>query len=184
MDEIRVGGGGRCVAGRTCRHKADDSKPGQRPLTASPGPGFARALPCWAATGSRAADRLLRFVPETQAIKLAGLMLTIIGCLFAIWARLALGANWSGRATVKADHQLVTVGPYSLARHPIYTGLMVAIVGTAVVVGEVRCLIGVFVILLALMIKMSQEEQLMMQTFPEAYPSYRRRVKALIPGVL
>jgi len=78
----------------------------------------------------------------------------------------------------------VTGGPYSLTRHPIYTGLMVAIVGTAVVVGEVRCLIGVFVILLALMIKMSQEEQLMMQTFPEAYPPYRRRVKALIPGVL
>src|SRR6478735_7693225 len=125
-----------------------------------------------------------RFVPATPGIKLAGLIVTIIGCVFAIWARLALGANWSGRATVKADHQLVTGGPYSLTRHPIYTGLMVAIVGTAVEVGEVRCLIGVFVILLALMIKMSQEERLMMQTFPDAYPPYRRRVKALIPGVL
>ena len=183
MDESRVGGSGRGVAGRSCRHKAYNSKPRKGPRLlhlALAFAGFTLLGSHWFEGGWMAS----RFVPGTQGIKLAGLILTIVGCLFAIWARLALGANWSGRATVKADHQLVTGGPYSLTRHPIYTGLMAAVVGSALVVGEVRCLIGVFVILLALMIKMSQEEQLMMQTFPEAYPSYRRRVKALIPGVL
>jgi hypothetical protein len=125
----------------------------------------------------------MRFIPDTHGPALAGFALTVVGCLFAIWARLSLGSNWSGRATVKAGHELVTSGPYALARHPIYTGLLVAVVGTALATGEWRCILAIIVILMALMVKMSQEEKLMMQTFPQAYPGYRRRVKALIPGV-
>jgi protein-S-isoprenylcysteine O-methyltransferase len=125
-----------------------------------------------------------RFVPETFPVQVAGVAATVAGCLFAIWARLTLGANWSGRATVKQGHELIVRGPYALARHPIYTGLILALIGTALVIGEWRCVLGVFIILLALLVKMSQEERLMMQTFPQAYPSYRKRVKALIPGVL
>jgi len=125
----------------------------------------------------------MRFIPDSQAMALTGLALTVGGCLFAIWARLRLGSNWSSQATVKAGHELITSGPYAVARHPIYTGLMVAVVGTALAGGEWRCVLAVIVILLALMVKMGQEERLMMQTFPEAYPAYRQRVKALIPGV-
>jgi protein-S-isoprenylcysteine O-methyltransferase Ste14 len=127
---------------------------------------------------------VIPFVPDLPLLKLSGLALTILGCGFAIWARITLGGNWSGRATVKAGHELIVTGPYSLARHPIYTGLVTASVGTALAIGQLRCLLGLFMIVLALIIKMSQEERLMMQTFPEAYPRYRRRVKALIPGVL
>src|SRR5512146_2281340 len=57
-----------------------------------------------------------------NAAELLGVGLTILGCSFAIWARLALGSNWSGRPTVKAGHELVVSGPYALTRHPIYTG--------------------------------------------------------------
>ncbi len=142
--------------------------------------GFALLGSHWFEGGWMAA----RFVPDSEQVKLTGLALTIAGCLFAVWARLMLGGNWSGRATVKAGHELVTKGPYALTRHPIYTGLMAAVVGTGMNVGEWRCVIGVFVILLALMVKMSQEEKLMMEAFPAAYPRYRQRVKALIPGVL
>jgi protein-S-isoprenylcysteine O-methyltransferase Ste14 len=124
-----------------------------------------------------------RFVPENSAVAVAGLLLTMTGGLFAIWSRLKLGRNWSGRATVKADHELVTSGPYAVARHPIYTGLLLTVAGTALANGEWHGLMAVIVILLALMIKMSQEERLMMQTFPAAYPAYRQRVKALIPGI-
>jgi protein-S-isoprenylcysteine O-methyltransferase Ste14 len=125
----------------------------------------------------------MRFAPNVHSIRVAGLALTIAGCAFAIWARLMLGSNWSGRATVKADHQLVTRGPYALARHPIYTGLLLASVGTALTYGEWHGALGVVLIFLALSVKMSQEERLMMQTFPAAYPSYRGSVKALIPWV-
>jgi protein-S-isoprenylcysteine O-methyltransferase Ste14 len=123
------------------------------------------------------------FLPADSSIQLAGLYLTIAGCLFAIWARITLGANWSSRATVKAGHELIVTGPYALARHPIYTGLLAGALGTGLATGKMRCILGFVVILLAFAIKMSQEERLMVQTFPEAYPAYRRRVKALIPGV-
>jgi protein-S-isoprenylcysteine O-methyltransferase Ste14 len=141
--------------------------------------GFSLLSGQWIKTGWLA----MRFVPEDRAIALTGLLLTIAGCAFAIWARVALGSNWSGRATVKDHHQLVTNGPYAVARHPIYTGLMLAVVGTALADGAWRGILAALVILLALMVKMSQEERLMMQTFPAAYPAYRQRVKALVPGI-
>lgn len=125
----------------------------------------------------------MRFVPDLHSLATAGLVLTISGCAFAIWARLTLGSNWSGRATVKQDHKLITRGPYAIARHPIYTGLLLACAGTALAYGEWHCALGVFVIFLALAVKMGQEERLMMQAFPAAYPGYRQRVKALIPWV-
>jgi protein-S-isoprenylcysteine O-methyltransferase Ste14 len=126
----------------------------------------------------------MRMWPQSVTIREAGAALTTLGCLFAIWARVALGTNWSGRPTVKADHELIIKGPYALARHPIYTGLLVAAAGTALAGGELRCAVGMVLIVLGLALKMQSEERLMNETFPAAYPEYRRRVKALIPGVL
>lgn len=125
-----------------------------------------------------------RIVPDRAWIDLSGVLLTTLGCGFAIWARITIGGNWSGQATVKAGQELITSGPYALARHPIYTGLLTAALGTAIAIGELRCALGMLLIVLALLIKMSQEEKLMTQTFPDSYPNYRRQVKALIPGVL
>ena len=123
------------------------------------------------------------FAPHTEAILNAALLLTVLGCGFAIWARVTLGANWSGRVTVKEGHELVTRGPYRIARHPIYTGILLALVGTALAVGEWRGIVAIVVIAMAFVLKISQEERMMMQTFPAAYPEYRQRVKALVPGV-
>lgn len=125
----------------------------------------------------------LRIIAETEGLRLAGLIVTVIGCAFAIWARLTLGSNWSGRATVKAGHELITTGPYAMARHPIYTGILIGALGTSLATCEWRCVLGMVLLALAFMMKMSQEEGLMMQTFPVDYPAYRRRVKALVPGV-
>jgi protein-S-isoprenylcysteine O-methyltransferase Ste14 len=125
----------------------------------------------------------MRFLPDTPAWAVTGMALTLVGCLFATWARLALGSNWSGRATVKAGHELIVSGPYALARHPIYTGLLLAAAGTGLSHGEWRCVLGIALIALAFAIKIAQEEKLMVQTFPQAYPQYRQKVKALIPGV-
>lgn len=125
----------------------------------------------------------MRFVPPAYWILVAGCGLTIAGCAFAIWARITLGANWSGKATVKAGHELITSGPYAIARHPIYTGIMTGLAGSALADGEWRDLLALLVFFFAFAVKMSQEERLMLQTFPDAYPLYRQRVKALIPGV-
>lgn len=128
-----------------------------------------------------AGGRLLSPTPPVETI---GVLITVAGCLFAIWARITLGSNWSGRATVKASHELITKGPYAIARHPIYTGILTGAVGTGVAMAEWRCLLGMALIALVFAAKMGQEEKLMIQTFPEAYPLYRQRVKALIPGLL
>lgn len=125
----------------------------------------------------------LRFLPDSRAVYYAGFALTLAGALFAVWARLTIGRNWSGRPSVMAGHELVTSGPYAVARHPIYTGLLLAAAGTALAIGEWRSLIGVALLLAAFLIKIEDEEQMMLDTFPDAYPRYRRRVRALIPGI-
>lgn len=124
------------------------------------------------------------FIPTSPAVEAIGVGITVAGCFFAIWARITLGSNWSGRATVKAGHELITKGPYAIARHPIYTGILIGAVGTGLAMAEWRCLLGFALIALSFAAKIGQEEKLMMQTFPDAYPRYRHRVKALIPGVL
>jgi protein-S-isoprenylcysteine O-methyltransferase Ste14 len=124
-----------------------------------------------------------RFIPHTPAVEYVGFAITLAGVLFAAWARLTLGTNWSGRATVKSDHELIVRGPYSLARHPIYTGLLLALAGTMIELDRWRCLFGFAIILCALAVKMRQEERLMLETFLRQYPDYRRRVKALVPFV-
>lgn len=84
---------------------------------------------------------------------------------------------------VKQGHELVTRGPYALTRHPIYTGLLLATVGTAIAVDQVRVLPGLALVAIGLAIKIGQEERLMISAFPNAYPIYRTRVKALFPGI-
>jgi protein-S-isoprenylcysteine O-methyltransferase Ste14 len=84
-----------------------------------------------------------------------------------------------------AGHELITSGPYALVRDPICTGIVTALAGgTTLAGGKWRLLLGAVMILLALLVKMSPEERLMIEVFPEAYPRYRQRVKALIPGLL
>lgn len=124
------------------------------------------------------------FLPTHPATENIGVAITMAGCLFAIWARITIGSNWSGRATVKAGHELIITGPYAVARHPIYTGILVGAFGTGLAEAEWRCLLGFTLIALVFAAKIGQEEKLMIETFPEAYRRYRQQVKALIPGVL
>jgi protein-S-isoprenylcysteine O-methyltransferase Ste14 len=110
--------------------------------------------------------------------------IVLAGAAFTVWARNTLGRNWSAEVTFKQDHELIESGPYALARHPIYTGLIVMAFGTAINYGR---LIG-FGLLLALCgglwWKARQEEQIMGTHFPDAYAEYRTRVHAIIPFLL
>jgi protein-S-isoprenylcysteine O-methyltransferase Ste14 len=125
-----------------------------------------------------------RLLPAWPAIAWTGLALTVIGCAFAIWARLSLGRNWSGTVTVKEGHQLMRRGPYAVVRHPIYSGGLLALLGTALVVGELRGLLGVALAFLGWGTKLRLEEAFMSEQFGAEYTRYRREVKALIPFVL
>jgi protein-S-isoprenylcysteine O-methyltransferase len=122
-----------------------------------------------------------RVVPFNLAWAAVGLALTCVGIAFAVWARVTLGKNWSGIVTVKHEHQLVHSGPYRLVRHPIYSGLLLAIVGTAVTLGRIRGFIAVLVLLAGWWMKWRTEEKFMLQEFGAEYEQYRRHTPALIP---
>jgi protein-S-isoprenylcysteine O-methyltransferase Ste14 len=120
---------------------------------------------------------------QTAAVGVLADLLTVAGLAVALWARAVLGRNWSGRIAFKEDHELIQHGPYAYVRHPIYSGLLLMGLGTAVESGRLASfvLLGAAAVMLA--VKAHFEERLMTSHFPEAYPQYRRRVKALIPGV-
>ncbi len=106
---------------------------------------------------------------------------TASGMLFSVWARVHLGRNWSGEVTIKEGHELIGTGPYALVRHPIYTGLLVAIIGSALARGEWRGVLAIVISCAALWRKLRLEEQWMTERFGEQYVAYRQRVPALIP---
>lgn len=117
------------------------------------------------------------------AVAFAGFLIVCLGIAFAIWARLVLGGNWSGAVTIKEGHTLVQRGPYRIVRHPIYTGLLVALFGTALQYGYLRSLAGVLLCGFGFWLKSLFEEQFMAQRFGQQYLVYRRHVRALIPFI-
>ncbi|MGH8298897.1 MAG: methyltransferase family protein [Steroidobacteraceae bacterium] len=111
-----------------------------------------------------------------------GVGLCLAGFGLAIWARGHLGRNWGMPMSLRQDHELVTSGPYAYVRHPIYTGLLLALIGSILAVG----LLWLFLFIIVLgyfLISARTEEKMMLAQFPDAYPAYRRRTKMLIPFV-
>ena len=124
------------------------------------------------------------FLPDGFASFYTGAALTVAGLLFSIWARRHLGANWSQSVTIKQGHELIVTGPYALVRHPIYTGLLTAFLGTAIATTQLRGLIAFALVAISLLYKLRLEEQWMRAQFGDTYAAYSRRVAALVPWIL
>ena len=124
-----------------------------------------------------------RFVPRVPWIFVFAVTLTAAGLLFTVWARRHLGANWSATVTIKDGHELVTTGPYAIVRHPIYTGLLLAIAGSALAIGEWRAILAVALALLSFVHKLRIEERWMREQFADRYRDYCARTDALVPFV-
>jgi protein-S-isoprenylcysteine O-methyltransferase Ste14 len=119
---------------------------------------------------------------DSPGLGLLGSVLCTIGIGYAIWARFVIGRNWGMPMTLKEGHELVTSGPYAQVRHPIYSGVLLAMLGSALVISlwwiPVLLVNGVQFIYAA-----RKEEQLMLKTFPRQYPAYMRRTRMLIPYI-
>jgi protein-S-isoprenylcysteine O-methyltransferase len=124
-----------------------------------------------------------RLFPVTPATALVGFIMVCLGIAFSIWARLILGRNWSGVVTIKEDHSLIRRGPYSIVRHPIYTGILLGMLGSAIQYGLLRSLLGVALLGFGFWIKSLTEEHFMVQQFGQEYLRYREQVRALVPFV-
>jgi protein-S-isoprenylcysteine O-methyltransferase Ste14 len=124
--------------------------------------------------------RVLRDAPWAIAL---GLVLFFAGLGLAVWARLYIGRNWGMPMSQKDEPELVTTGPYSKVRHPIYTGLIIAMIGTALAISllwlAITVILGGFFIFSA-----TREERYMTSQFPATYPAYKRSTKMLIPYII
>jgi protein-S-isoprenylcysteine O-methyltransferase Ste14 len=119
-------------------------------------------------------------ISDYGAYALVGLML--VGLALTWWARIQLGPLWSSSITRKDEHRLVDGGPYALVRHPIYTGIIIALVATAAIEATQVALLGALLIAVGLWVKARAEERfLSTELAPETYESYRRRVPMLVP---
>lgn len=124
------------------------------------------------------------FVRDSPWIEGIGLGLCVGGAAIAGWARVQLGSNWSAVVQLKHGHELIVRGPYRVVRHPIYTGILLLFVGTALMIGDWRGVLAVGIVTPSLWVKSKQEERWLVEHFADAYRHYQRRTKALIPYVL
>jgi protein-S-isoprenylcysteine O-methyltransferase Ste14 len=123
-----------------------------------------------------------RIVPAGPEAPFYGVVLTALGLAVAGWARWHLGRNWSAEVSVKEGHTLIRSGPYRAVRHPIYSGMLLALIGTSLAIGSARGFIATALILAGFMVKLSAEEARMRETFAD-YAEYCRHTARLIPGV-
>jgi protein-S-isoprenylcysteine O-methyltransferase Ste14 len=121
-------------------------------------------------------------VTDSPLLWAIGLALFAAGLAFAVWARVYIGTNWGMPMNRKDDPELVTSGPYSRVRHPIYSGIILALIGTSVAL-SVYWLIPAAVIGAYFVFSATREEQYMTQRFPDSYPAYKQSTKMLVPYI-
>ena len=122
-----------------------------------------------------------RVLPRAEGWYWLGLCLVVLGLGFSVAARVWLGGNWSGTVTLKRDHELIRSGPYRWVRHPIYTGLLLAVLGSAITLGEWRGAAGLALIAAAFLRRIAIEERFLTQQFGAAYARYSNEIPALVP---
>ena len=124
------------------------------------------------------------FPKRSAPAQYIGAAICVLGLLLSIWSRRTLAGNWSSAVTFKQNHELIKTGPYRFVRHPIYTGVLTMCLGSVIVEARLHCWFGLALIFIAFWVKLRQEEILMLQHFPNDYPGYRSRVKALVPFII
>jgi protein-S-isoprenylcysteine O-methyltransferase Ste14 len=125
----------------------------------------------------------MRVIPNTVIAEYLGVAICAAGLFTAIWSRKTLGSEWSRDVELKQGHELVERGPYRFVRHPIYTSHLLMGLGTAIASGLLVAFVGLLLFFIGFWIKLKQEENLLLNHFPEEYPAYKARVKALLPFV-
>jgi protein-S-isoprenylcysteine O-methyltransferase Ste14 len=124
-----------------------------------------------------------RFIQDSPAVAVVGVAMTAAGVGFAIWARWHLGANWSAIVSIREQHELIRSGPYRRVRHPIYTGMLLAMAGTALVRGEVRGLLAFAITLAAFYTKARKEEAWLRREFGEKFEAHAQQTGMFLPRI-
>jgi protein-S-isoprenylcysteine O-methyltransferase Ste14 len=116
-------------------------------------------------------------------IEVLGFSLVIAGLAISAWSRDVLGKNWTAVPMILTNHQLVTAGPYAYVRHPLYTGIIIALAGSVLASGECGALIGWILITSIFRIRSRREERILEAEFGSSYSEYRARTGFLLPRI-
>lgn len=165
------------VAARDTKRTRWRQTPGSESLHSVP---FLLCTVLWLAPRWQPAALTARLWAPSPVLALTGTAIVAAGIGYACWARIHLGRNWSSKVVVKEDHALIRTGPYRLVRHPIYAGMLLALFGSALAVGEWRGFLAFVFALIGVLFRVHAEETRMTQTFPE-YTDYKRHSSALVP---
>src|ERR671933_699754 len=125
-----------------------------------------------------------KLLPRSAVDSILSLLCAVGGLAIALIARRTLADNWSSVVTFKREHDLVTRGIYHYVRHPIYTGVLLMVLATVLLIGTLGAVLGFLIIFIGLWVKLRAEEELLSDHFPREYPAYKNRTKALIPYIL
>ena len=117
-------------------------------------------------------------------IKIIGLGIIALGFFICILARQYLSKNWSGKVAIQKEHSLIINGPYKIIRHPIYSGVLIMMIGSSIIIGNLFCFIWVIFCFMGLYRKSKQEEHLLEKEFGEEYDKYKKGTKMMIPYLL
>lgn len=125
-----------------------------------------------------------RFLPHSRLNQPVAIVLTALGLALAVWARVALGRNWSAEVVIREGHQLIRRGPYARIRHPIYTGLLLAQLGAVIAIGELRALVAFAIFTLGFYLKARDEEHLLAREFGEEFERHKRETGLFLPRLM
>lgn len=120
-------------------------------------------------------------LPAGSILWWTGLLITAMGIAISVWARLSLGANWSGIVTVKAGHELIRKGLYRLIRHPIYTGILLGAIGTGLIQSQLRDLLGFLILYITFYFKAKREESFLQQEFGTSFTEHQQNTGMFWP---
>lgn len=123
----------------------------------------------------------VRFIPAIPSVSIAGFGAALLGMMIALWARISLGRFWSDKVVLQSGHELIRIGPYSRMRHPIYSGVLLGVLGTAFVLGEWRGLLAFLLLLVNYAIKARKEEHLLATQFGPGFEAHAARTGFLFP---
>ncbi|MHB1206814.1 MAG: methyltransferase family protein [Rhodospirillaceae bacterium] len=121
--------------------------------------------------------------PQSILANIIAVVFVVVGLGFSVWARVHLADNWSAAVTVKEGHELIRSGPYKYVRHPIYTGILIAILGSVVLADRWVAFLGLALMTASFVVKLRIEERFMADQFGDAYQLYKKEVAALVPGL-
>ena len=125
-----------------------------------------------------------RFLPDLFPLALAGMVLTLCGLGFAVWARIHLGKSWTGLPAIRVNHKIIRTGPYRMVRNPIYTGILLGLAGTTIATGYRTAAFVLLTALSVFLVKIRMEERFLEDEFGEEYTGYKDNVKALVPFIV